>query len=644
MIGFITVCGIFFIMSAFVVINLEKVRDDTDALTKWVITGNYSISAVELSMAMQGIHMENYTSSFDYSHFQSVQQCNDDIEKHFALLESYFADGLSARNPELQTGTNELKQLYKNFYSSVANQPVVSEQINKAKNEVLSRFEDINSNLKMYEEALQKFVDQDINFGTPSEEIIRYYQSLVKAKDFRENAWEVYNHSYEGFFLQNPEELESAISSADELMKKLNSALPSLKVQSNRDMILRSLEAVEVFRNSVKSIKESLVRFVTENSQTENNWHMATGKASEIDLAFTDYNNKLASSNQQALAKVVKTMIVGVAVALMLSLMLAFILTKSVTAPLIRVIGLLTEGSTEVSLAANRLTEASKALADGATENVASLEETSAALEELSSMTKRNADNALETNSLMNQAKVSVGRASQHMNEVITAMEQIGASGNEISKIIKTIDEIAFQTNLLALNAAVEAARAGEAGAGFAVVADEVRNLAIRSAEAAKNTADLIETTIVNIQSGSEMVNVTSENFSTVSDASQKVGALVSEVAEASKEQSQGINQISIAMTQMDKVTQANAASAEESASAASQLSGQAAVLASAVEDMNKIVFGAKAAEDLNASHDASWTRSESRPSNHHSQTKTSKSASSVSKALPMDPDDDFDF
>jgi methyl-accepting chemotaxis protein len=180
------------------------------------------------------------------------------------------------------------------------------------------------------------------------------------------------------------------------------------------------------------------------------------------------------------------------------------------------------------------------------------------------------------------------------MNKLIAAMEEISRSGNEINKIIKTIDEIACRTNLLALNAAVEAARAGEAGAGFAVVADEVRNLAIRSAEAAKTTADLIADTISNINSGSEMVLETSTAFKMVSTQVTKVHELVSEVSEASNEQSQGIEQISAATSEMDRVTQVNASAAEESASAAGQLSLQAGNLLKVVGEIDVLAHGRK--------------------------------------------------
>jgi methyl-accepting chemotaxis protein len=227
-----------------------------------------------------------------------------------------------------------------------------------------------------------------------------------------------------------------------------------------------------------------------------------------------------------------------------------------------------------------------------------------------------------------------VNEAEKSMAQVIKAMEDISVSGNEISKIIKTIDEIAFQTNLLALNAAVEAARAGEAGAGFAVVADEVRNLAIRSAEAAKNTADLIAETIANINSGSEMVNSTSEAFKIVENHAIKVAGLISEVAEASREQSQGISQITTAMSEMDKVTQSNAASSEESASAAGQLSLQAGNLLNAVSDMKALTQGAEARNGRNGGGFKAGPANEPREQR--------KGPSGSGKALPLG--DGFDL
>jgi len=177
----------------------------------------------------------------------------------------------------------------------------------------------------------------------------------------------------------------------------------------------------------------------------------------------------------------------------------------------------------------------------------------------------------------MKDANQVVGKANDSMIELTGSMEEIFTASEETQKIVKTIDEIAFQTNLLALNAAVEAARAGEAGAGFAVVADEVRNLAMRAADAAKNTADLIDSTVRKVDDGTKLVSSTNEAFKQVEESSGKVGVLISDIAAASNEQAQGIEQVNKAVVEMDKVVQQNAANAEENASACEDMNAQAA-------------------------------------------------------------------
>jgi methyl-accepting chemotaxis protein len=178
------------------------------------------------------------------------------------------------------------------------------------------------------------------------------------------------------------------------------------------------------------------------------------------------------------------------------------------------------------------------------------------------------------------------------MSQLTGSMQEISKASQETQKIVKTIDEVAFQTNLLALNAAVEAARAGEAGAGFAVVADEVRNLAIRAADAAKNTADLIEGTVKKVKDGSELVTKTNQEFSKVAESSSKVNELVSEIAAASNEQAQGIGQVNTAVSELEKVVQQNAANAEESASASEEMNAQAEQMKSFVNDLIALVEG----------------------------------------------------
>jgi methyl-accepting chemotaxis protein len=242
-----------------------------------------------------------------------------------------------------------------------------------------------------------------------------------------------------------------------------------------------------------------------------------------------------------------------------------------------------TEAVAQVTSASSEISNGAQNLAEGANEQASSLEEVSSSLEEMSSMTKQNADNANRAKQLASEASAAAGNGDASMKHMATAINLIKQSSDNTAKIIKSIDDIAFQTNLLALNAAVEAARAGEAGKGFAVVAEEVRNLAMRSAEAAQNTANMIEESVKNADSGVKITEEVSKSFGQIVDRTRKVGALIAEIAAASNEQASGIEQVNIAMAQMNQVTQSNAANSEESASAAEELSAQASELANMV-------------------------------------------------------------
>jgi len=271
---------------------------------------------------------------------------------------------------------------------------------------------------------------------------------------------------------------------------------------------------------------------------------------------------------------------------------IVFIFSNLLSKPINRIIEGLNEGADQVASASSQVSSASQSLSEGASEQASSLEETSSSLEEMSSMTRQNADNATQADTLMKNANQTVGKANTSMGELTTSMDEISKASEETQKIIKTIDEIAFQTNLLALNAAVEAARAGEAGAGFAVVAEEVRNLAMRAADAAKNTSGLIEGTVKKIKDGSDLVTTTNEAFTEVATSASKVGELVGEIAAASNEQAQGIDQVNKAVAEMDKVIQQNASNAEEAASASEEMNAQAEQMKGVVGELIALVGG----------------------------------------------------
>jgi methyl-accepting chemotaxis protein len=278
--------------------------------------------------------------------------------------------------------------------------------------------------------------------------------------------------------------------------------------------------------------------------------------------------------------------------AVLMAMVIAFLLTRGITRPISATVLHLTGSSDLIAAAAGQVSTSSQSLAEGASAQAAALEESSASMEELTSMTRQNADNADQADALMRQSLTTITSTNAAMGEMDHSMAQIATASEQTFKIIKTIDEIAFQTNLLALNAAVEAARAGEAGAGFAVVADEVRNLAMRATEAAKNTAQLIEDTVQKVKSGKEIVAKVTEAFQEVSASSAKVGTLLGEISSASKEQALGIGRINSAITEMNSITQQNTASSEESAAAAEELNAQAASMIENVVTLRSLIDG----------------------------------------------------
>lgn len=250
---------------------------------------------------------------------------------------------------------------------------------------------------------------------------------------------------------------------------------------------------------------------------------------------------------------------------------------QQMVANLSEILGNVQVAGEQIASGSSQVSDASQSLSQGATEQASSLEEMSASVNQLTSQTTANAENANQASQLSSTSKNAAEKGNHQMNEMVAAMDEINQASQNISKIIKVIDEIAFQTNLLALNAAVEAARAGQHGKGFAVVAEEVRNLAARSAKAAEETSDLIEGSVEKTVRGMETANSTADALGEIVNGITKVTDLIAEIAAASNEQAEGLTQINTGLTQIDQVTQQNTASAEESAAAAEELSSQAA-------------------------------------------------------------------
>jgi X-X-X-Leu-X-X-Gly heptad repeat protein len=308
-----------------------------------------------------------------------------------------------------------------------------------------------------------------------------------------------------------------------------------------------------------------------------------------------DRLNKADEESAAAAASARSNLIIGLSVALtalVAAIIVALSVNKMLHQTLAGIVKNLDEGAKQVASGAEQLSTASQSLASGASESASKLEETNSALEEVGAMSRQNAGNAQKASELMLETRQSVSKGSEAVAGTVQSMQAMSESADRVSRIIKTIEEIAFQTNLLALNAAVEAARAGEHGRGFAVVAEEVRNLASRSASAAKETASLLEANAERVAEGEKISRAAGVALEDIVVNAQKATQLVQEIAVACNEQSKGIQEISVATGQLDKVTQNNAANAEESSSVSEELSSQAFMLRESVVELAGVLQG----------------------------------------------------
>jgi methyl-accepting chemotaxis protein len=373
-----------------------------------------------------------------------------------------------------------------------------------------------------------------------------------------------------------------AANEALDLPPAVRTAIAGVKAPLDAYLKL-SVELVGLAAHDLPAVEAAMPKFRESFSSLE----VSMGKLSEV---FSAEAARINAEAATSMSQFQTTLLVGTSMALLFLVIVAVIVARSIPKPFAVIIAKLDEMSTANTTSARQVTSASQSLAEGSSEQAASLEEVSATLEELSSMTKRNAESAQSAKRVANSARQAAETGADEMTRMQSAMDSIQQSSQEIAKIIKTIDEIAFQTNILALNAAVEAARAGEAGAGFAVVADEVRALAQRSAVAARETAEKIAAAGERSAQGVQLSTRVASGLSEIVTLIREVDGLVIEVASSSQEQSTGLEQISVTITQLDKVTQGNAATAEETAAAASELTNQSDALRLSSGELSTLV------------------------------------------------------
>jgi methyl-accepting chemotaxis protein len=436
---------------------------------------------------------------------------------------------------------------------------------------------------------------KDVDAGKDGDAIKSRAEKLAAAGEIRTSLNEARFQAWRGQANRDVEAVKSALVSFEKVETLLNEMIATMSDPADVKLGEQTLADVGTYKNATLDVQNALASIIETSQKMQEIGHKAelvveialAGGLESIETASGESTSALSHSAVLATGGVVGSLVLGST--------LGFFLTRSIRRQLTSAADKLGLGASQVASASGQVSSSSQSLAQGASEQAASLEETTAALEEMSSMTKKNAETAREAATVSAQTRGAADKGAQAMVRMESAINEIQKSATETAKIIKVIDEIAFQTNLLALNAAVEAARAGEAGKGFAVVAEEVRNLAMRSAEAAKNTSSLIEGSVQSSRNGVSVAQEVASVLTEINHAAAKVDSMVGEIAAASREQSQGIEQVNTAIVQMDKVTQSNAAAAEESAAASEELSSQARELNGIVNELQSLVGGADA-------------------------------------------------
>ena len=586
--GFGTLILIAILLGGMAIYNMKVVQTQSQTLAEGYVPESEIADQLQFAFAQTVLAIRSYGLSAETAYLAEARKHLAEVHAQMQAAQiladahpelDKMRENLLALRPALQTYENLVDQ------TEVKNKDILvgRDKLNQAAAGFIANIDKLIAGQKAKQES-------EIKSLTDAVKLQQRADKLALANTIRGEGNAARIAVFKSQAVRDPQLIVEGLAGFDLMDKKFEELLAMLTVQPDMDDLNQVKTAAHTYRDAMKATMDDDVALADIGQQRVAALGVVDTLIQEIQETGMKRTIAAANDSNQSLSSASWTMIIGLAVAFGVAVTVAFFIIRNSNRVLTAIARTLDDGSNQVVAAASEVASASQTLAEGSSEQASSLEETGASLEEMSSMTKRNSDNARRANELAKEARTAADKGVQDMQTMAASMAAIKSSSDDIAKIIKTIDEIAFQTNILALNAAVEAARAGEAGMGFAVVADEVRNLAQRCAQAAKETAGKIEGAIVKTGQGVDITSKVALVLNEIVVKVRQVDDLVTEVAGASGEQTNGIAQINVAVGQMDKVTQSNAATAEESAAAAEELNAQAEVMKRSVAELLQIV------------------------------------------------------
>ena len=576
------------LLGGMAIFSMKSVQTQSQILAEGYVPESQIASDLESAYANVFLNVRSYGFTADNSYLETARKSLEEVHKQQSA-----AQKLSDERPELVKLHEDLKELapaLQSYEDLITQTEAKNKEILLGRDTLNKTAGDFIANIDKLIAGQKAKQAGEIKAFTEAPKLQQRADKLALANDIRGEGNAARIAVFKSQALRDPTLIEEGLKGFVVMDQKFDELQAMLTVQEDIAELNQIKNDAHTYRDAMKTTMDDDIALVELGKKRTEAYTRAAAIVSETQDTGMKRTMEAANSSTQKLIAASRIMQIGLVFALLVAVAVAFYIIRNSNKVLAAVAYALDDGSNQVASAAGQVSGSSQSLAEGASEQAASLEETSSSLEEMASMTKRNAENSQKANDLAKQARSAADKGVGDMQAMSAAMEAIKVSSDDIATIIKTIEEIAFQTNILALNAAVEAARAGEAGMGFAVVADEVRNLAQRSAQAAKETAAKIEGAIAKTGQGVEISRKVGETLNEIVTKARQVDELAAEVASASREQTQGITQINTAVGQMDKVTQSNAANAEECAAAAEELNAQAEAMKHSVGELLQLV------------------------------------------------------